>query len=1195
MWKFIQHELKYWIKSPMIWIFLFINTLLVFFAISSDSLQLGGGIGNTYRNAPFVVENYYAIMSLICLLMTTAFMNASATRDFQSGMHQFVFSSPIKKQDYFFGKFFGAAIISVIPLLGISLGAMLAPILSPIMNMSPADRFGPLIWSGHLWGILAFGLPNVIISGVLLYGLAIIYRSNVISFIGSMLILVFYIFSSSFIADIQKEWLANILDPFGLNPFGIMTKYLTVDEKNANGVALVGDLLTNRLIWLGLSLLLLGLIYRKFSFNTKNEKVKKAKKSKIDAAPSIIFNENLKPNKANIFSLSTFLNLVKFETKAVIKNPTFIIIVAIGAMNLIGSLTGFTGRYGVKQYPVTYDVVGAIEGSFLMFLFGFITFYSGVLVWKERDAKINEIQDATPIKTSMLFLSKLSAIMIALFIVLSFTILVGMFTQTCYGYYNYEISVYVKSLLVLRLSYFFFLVVISMLFHYLINNRYVAYFAFIAIIIITGPLWSVFKINTNMLRFGARPDFTYSDMNGFGPFVSGITWYSIYWVLFCIVLIFISIAFYSRGKESELRNRLIQAKNSLSMNKLGFVLSITAFIVCAGFTYYNTKILNTYDTTQEAEDNQMAYEKTYKKYENIKQPKFYKFDYTINLMPEERSMNATITSWVRNVSLESINELHFNIPTLCDTTLIEIDGSKLKLNDNKLNYRIYKLQKPLLPNDSLQIIFKLKKTTKGFENEVTFTQLTENGTFFNNMDITPSFGYDRNFEISDKNKRAKLNLPARIRMSKLDPSDLQARSSSYLTGNSDWVDLTTTISTSPDQIAVAPGSLIKTWIANDRKYFTYKLDHPSVNFYSFISARYEVARKKWKGIDIEVYYDKKHAVNVSNMQKSIEKSLEYYTNNFGPYYHKECRIIEFPRYGSFAQAFPGTMPYSEGIGFITDLREVTKEDIDAVYYIVAHEMAHQYWAHQVIGANMQGSEMFSEGFAQYSALMVMEKEYGKDKMKKFLTYEMNSYLTGRSSEREGENPIIKTENQPYIHYAKASVVLYYLKEMIGEEKLNSALKSLISQYAYQQPPYMTSIDVVNEIKKVTPPELQYLITDLFENITLFSNRMVDATYKKVGNEYEVTLTTTSEKLRSNSLGKETTIPIADFIDVAVFAKSDNDANQTGKVLISQRLKVTKKDNIFSFKVKELPYNAGIDPYNYLIDRVPDDNLKTFSN
>ena len=149
-----------------------------------------------------------------------------------------------------------------------------------------------------------------------------------------------------------------------------------------------------------------------------------------------------------------------------------------------------------------------------------------------------------------------------------------------------------------------------------------------------------------------------------------------------------------------------------------------------------------------------------------------------------------------------------------------------------------------------------------------------------------------------------------------------------------------------------------------------------MNFYSFISAKYEVARKKWNGIDLEVYYDKQHAYNVPNMLKSMQRSLEYYTANFGPYYHKQCRIIEFPRYADFAQAFPGTMPYSESTGFILDLRKVTKEDIDMVYYVGAHEMAHQYWAHQISGADMQGSEMMSEGFAQYSALMVMEKEYG---------------------------------------------------------------------------------------------------------------------------------------------------------------------------------------------------------------------------
>jgi ABC-2 type transport system permease protein len=74
-----------------------------------------------------------------------------------------------------------------------------------------------------------------------------------------------------------------------------------------------------------------------------------------------------------------------------------------------------------------------------------------------------------------------------------------------------------------------------------------------------------------------------------------------------------------------------------------------------------------------------------------------------------------------------------------------------------------------------------------------------------------------------------------------------------------------------------------------------------------------VARKEWNGIKIEVYYLKGAAWNVPKMLRSVQKSFEYYTTNFGPYPHKEARIIEFPRIATFAQAFPGTMPYSEAL------------------------------------------------------------------------------------------------------------------------------------------------------------------------------------------------------------------------------------------------------------------------------------------
>ena len=93
MWKLIRFELKYWLKKPMVWIFFFINTSLVFFAVASEHVSIGGSFGNIHKNAPFIIEQYYMAFSIICLLITTSFMNATANRDFQYGMYQFIFTS----------------------------------------------------------------------------------------------------------------------------------------------------------------------------------------------------------------------------------------------------------------------------------------------------------------------------------------------------------------------------------------------------------------------------------------------------------------------------------------------------------------------------------------------------------------------------------------------------------------------------------------------------------------------------------------------------------------------------------------------------------------------------------------------------------------------------------------------------------------------------------------------------------------------------------------------------------------------------------------------------------------------------------------------------------------------------------------------------------------------------------------------
>ncbi len=357
-----------------------------------------------------------------------------------------------------------------------------------------------------------------------------------------------------------------------------------------------------------------------------------------------------------------------------------------------------------------------------------------------------------------------------------------------------------------------------------------------------------------------------------------------------------------------------------------------------------------------------------------------------------------------------------------------------------------------------------------------------------------------------------------------------------------------------------------------------------------MSAQYEVAREKYNDIDIEVYYDAKHSVNIPKMIDAVRKSFAYYEENFGPYYHKQARILEFPRYSTFAQAFPGTMPYSESFGFITDLEDENENNV--VEAVIAHEMAHQWWAHQEIPALMQGATMLTESFSEYSSLMVMKKANKGDdiKMKNFLKYDFNRYLRGRSSEVEKELPLYKVENQTYIHYGKGSVILYALQDYIGEDSLNSALSSFLSDYAYAEPPYPTTLDFLDYLEPRVPDSLQYLITDWFKEITLYDFRLKDATAnKRSDGKYDISFDIEAYKMYADTIGNETNQPLDEWVDLGFYADSDEEILQDWK-----RVRINNENTKITLIADSLPAKAAIDPRRMLIERVINDNVKTIS-
>jgi hypothetical protein len=881
------------------------------------------------------------------------------------------------------------------------------------------------------------------------------------------------------------------------------------------------------------------------------------------------------------------------DLKETIFSRVFLILLAASCINLTAILIlEATEGYGNSSLPVTYSVIESIRGGAYLFLVAVITFYCGVLVWKERESKLDEVYDAMPYPTWTTYAAKLLTMLSVVVAFLLVSIGVGVIYQNIDGYHRLQLPLYAVELLLIDFSQFAFLVVLAMLCHIVAPNKYVGYFIFIVFLIANQFVWYLLDWSTLLVRYGALPSYIYSDFFGFQPYAASMFWFGLYWSAAAALLAIVSTLLWQRGKETRFRSRLVSARHRLSKPAAGLLgMAGLCMLTVGGWIYYNTQVLNELLSSESQKDRQADYEIAYRQYVDLPQPRITRVAYDIELYPERREMRLHAKQVLVNKHTQPISNVHFVLTPRFETE-IDLPDSELLLKDDRLNYRNYQLEQPMQPGEEREMELTVRYAPQGFEQTPSVLQITSNGTFFNNS-ITPQIGYQSSGELTVRTDRRKRDLGEPHRMAKLEADCSVHCDNTYISNNSDWVEVETIMSTSADQLAIAPGSLVKEWQEGGRRFFQYRLDQPSLNFYSFMSARYEVAREKMGDIDIEVYYHPEHTWNVPKMIESIRKSLEYYTQNFGPYRHRQARIIEFPRIASFAQAFPGTMPYSEGIGFIADLE--SEDAIDMVFYVVAHEMAHQWCAHQVIGAKVEGATLLSETLAQYSALMVMEQEYGRDMMRKFLRYEMDSYLRARGSDALKEEPLQTVDaSQGYVHYRKGSVVLYYLKELIGEDKVNAALRQLIDEFAYKGPPYPTSLALISALRDHTPPEQQHLLIDLFERITLFDNRVTKAICRNTDDgQYEVTLEFETKKLISDSDGNENEVDMDDLVEVGAFAKPKA-GSSFGETLYRERLRLSAGPHTHTFTVGELPYEAGIDPFALLIDRVADDNLQRVS-
>jgi ABC-2 type transport system permease protein len=1186
-------EVRRLMRSPSTYIYFVVLMAVTFFV----ALLAGGtfpeakfsfGGEKIFANSPLVIDAFFAaVNNYIGLIILVAIVGNAVLKDFKYNTYSMIFTTPISRFDYLAGRFAAAMLVAMFILSGPAFGMMIG-YATPWVNQERIGAFMLLPYIQTYWQTI---IPNALICGTIFFAVSLISRDIFVIWLSLIVFFVATGVSRSIFSKLDFQTIAAFADPMGDFAKRTLTKYWSTYEKNHLVIPMKGLFLYNRLLWMAITAGIWAIGYSFFSFSSAPrrisfKKTKVADSSKITFVPAF-FHKDLLPKVHPEYSTGAMLKnlwgLSVNECKTLLRNVYFRIILLFGMLFLFIASSQIGQIYETTTFPVTYQVVESLGGTFTLFIVILTIMFGGEIVWRDREFRMSNITDALPVPNWVFYLSKLTGLMFMQVILLTVVMVCGIIVQLSKGYTQLELGLYIKYIYGFGLVDLWMLAILSVFVQTLVRNKFLGYFI-VSLFYFWNSTFAFLVLKHNLFIFSSNPSVTYSAMNGFGH----VTWpyiiFKLYWGGFCMALAVLSSLMWARGTEKSLKLRFADALHRANRKSwVVFAASLIVFVVCGGFIYYNTNVLNEYQTGFEQQKEQVYFEKQYSKFRKTPQPKIAGVKLNVDLYPYERGLHAAGTFLLQNKTSMPIDSVHVVLQRSIKLKSISLSRpAKMVFHDSTVTYRIFRLAQPLLPGDTVTLAFSLDMVTEGFQHG--FTGLSTplyNGTFVNNQNFLPSIGYNPQFELSDNSDRKKHGLAYRPTANKID--DTAALQRNLFTADADFITFEATVSTVPDQIAVAPGYLQREWTEKGRRYFHYKMDSKILNFYSFLSARYKVKREQWNGINLEIYYHQGHEYNLNRMLHSIKQSLGYYTAVFSPYQHKQVRILEFPRYASFAQSFPNTIPFSEGIGFIANVDDSSKEQVDYPFYVTAHEVAHQWFAHQVVGADVEGSNILSESLAQYGSIMVLEREYGEDRLRKFLRIEMDDYLRSRSGESEKEKPWAYADaGQGYILYQKGGILMHALNKYLGEDSMNHAVKRFIEQYAFKGPPYPTTMDLVASIRQSTPDSLQYFVTDAFEKITIYDNKLTAAVAKKEGTQQMVELTVDATKWYADSTGKETKTTGSNYIEVGIY--------KDRKTLVSvNRYKLAPGISKLSIPVSEAPYKVVLDPRLLLIDKKLEDN------
>jgi len=1187
-----RFEMRYLLRNPLVWI----TAALTFSAFAASTSVEGfelGSEGGLLRNASYAVIRNMLMLSVMYMVVLAAFVASAIVRDHETGYGPIMWSTPATPRSVLLGRFFGALTVVggclLMGALGLAIGTQL-PWANPV-------AIGPNVLAPYVFSLLTLAVPNLFIGGVVLFSLAAITRSMMGTYLGVIGFGSMFFFVDAALNDLPAFRSVLVLaDPFGLRAIGDATRYWTVSQRNVLVPEFTGMLLTNRVLWMAIATGLLAAVCRGYRTSDGASVIRtrwwrratprsgdiSSHRETTDVGHLLHSLPNPRHGTQNIRALLWLRT--RFESWQIVSSPVFPVLLAWGLFTTLISLTVQRDPDGSPTYPTTLSLIPEIAEGLAVMPLLVAVYFAGDLVWRERDRRMHELVDASPMPNWAYVLPKT----IAMLLVLTSIALIGMVSaivvQLSLGFTTLEIGKYLLWYVVPTSWDMMLLAAAAVAIHAVSPHKVVGW----GVILLLVILQQVFPlVEHNLLIYGGHPAVPLSDLAQAGSFWIGGWTYRLYWGAAAVLLLMLAHVFWRRGVDVRFVPRLVRARASLR-GAPGRVAFIAAMVLLAtGATaLYNTNVLAGYRTSDDQIEAAASYERQYTKYLGIPQPEIVHLAMNVALYPSERRAEVTGRYRLRNRTGQPVRDIHVRVldsqVELLEATL---DDAELVHDDTTHQHRIFRLPEAMLPGEERDLHFRSRRVVRGFRNAWPETQLIENGSFLNETQLGPVVGTSRAGMLDDPDLRAKHGLPELAGPPLLGDSAARNRPSNQR----GWATADVTVSTSADQTPLAAGNKVSDVSSGGRRTARFVSRVPTRARFVVLSARYAERHREHHGVRLSVYYHPTHAWNVDRMLESAAQSLDYYQQHFGPYQYDHFRIVELPGYYGFAQAFGGTIPFSETVGFIADYRQ--PETIDQVAGMTAHELAHQWWAYQVAAANMEGEGVLSETLAQYAAHMIVKRTRGEAHIRRYLRFELDWYLASR---KDSDPPLARAAGQQHLLYRKGALAMYLLQHRMGEDAVNRALRSLLERFRFQDAPYATTEDLRTALRKqAVTPEQQDLISDLFERVTLYDLRVESpqATQRADG-RWEVRVPVVARKWYADTTGAETEAPLDEAIEVGLFtAEPGSDAFSESQVLEMKRHALRSGRQVLVLISDKRPSFAGVDPYNFYIDRSSSDNVQ----